>query len=111
MARTLRVKHAGAIHHVMNRGARRERIFVGDAAKGSVLDIGKRVRERFSILEALKPTSCPGPPFEKPFPDPVPASKRLVFIRPSLAGFDRPLQVTADRSPGASTKRWSPHHP
>jgi hypothetical protein len=34
MARTLRVEHAGAIHHVMNRGGRwRERIFVGDAAE------------------------------------------------------------------------------
>jgi hypothetical protein len=31
MARTLRVENAVAIHHVMNRGERRERILVNDA--------------------------------------------------------------------------------
>ena len=31
MARKLRVEYAGAIYHVMNRGDRRERIFVDDA--------------------------------------------------------------------------------
>ena len=47
MARTLRVEHAGAIHRVMNRGDRRKRIFVGDAAEtgpekgqGTILNFG-----------------------------------------------------------------------
>ena len=31
MVRKLRVEYAGAIYHVMNRGDRRERIFVDDA--------------------------------------------------------------------------------
>ena len=31
MARKLRVEYAGAIYHVMNRGDRREQIFVDDA--------------------------------------------------------------------------------
>ena len=31
MARKLRVEYAGAIYHVMNRGDRRERIFMDDA--------------------------------------------------------------------------------
>ena len=48
MARKLRVEYAGAIYHVMNRGDRRELIFIDDAdrqrfldtlEKGSVLDI------------------------------------------------------------------------
>ena len=35
MVRKLRVEYAGAIHSVMNRGRRRERIFVDDAETGS----------------------------------------------------------------------------
>ena len=34
MARKLRVEYAGAIDQVMNRGDRRERIFVDDAVTG-----------------------------------------------------------------------------
>jgi REP element-mobilizing transposase RayT len=38
MARKLRVEYAGAIYHVMNRGDRRERIFVDDADRQRFVD-------------------------------------------------------------------------
>jgi len=38
MARTLRVEYSGAIYHVMNRGDRRERIFVDDADRRRFVD-------------------------------------------------------------------------
>jgi REP element-mobilizing transposase RayT len=38
MARKLRVEYAGAIYHVMNRGDRRERIFVDDADRQCFVD-------------------------------------------------------------------------
>jgi hypothetical protein len=38
MARKLRVEYAGAIYHVMNRGDRRERIFMDDADRQHFVD-------------------------------------------------------------------------
>ena len=38
MARKLRVEYAGAIYHVMNRGDRRERIFMDDADRQRFVD-------------------------------------------------------------------------
>ena len=38
MARKLRVEYPGAIYHVMNRGDRRERIFVDDADRQRFVD-------------------------------------------------------------------------
>ena len=38
MARKLRVEYAGAIYHAMNRGDRRERIFMDDADRQRFVD-------------------------------------------------------------------------
>ncbi len=38
MARKLRVEYAGTIYHVMNRGDRRERIFMDDADRQRFVD-------------------------------------------------------------------------
>jgi REP element-mobilizing transposase RayT len=38
MARKLRVEYPGAIYHVMNRGDRREQIFVDDADRQRFVD-------------------------------------------------------------------------
>ena len=45
MARKLRVEYAGAIYHVMNRGDRRERIFMDDADRRTSGDGHARLSE------------------------------------------------------------------
>ena len=47
MARKLRVQYPGAIYHVMNRGHRREAIFIGDEDRELFLEtLGKACEKR-----------------------------------------------------------------
>jgi hypothetical protein len=49
MPRPLRIDYPGALHHVMNRGARHEQVFFDDDSYGMFLSLVGNVAERYVI--------------------------------------------------------------
>ncbi len=87
MARKLRVEYAGAIYHVMNRGDRRERIFMDDADRRRFVEtLGEVCAKTGWQVHAyvLMPNQTPSLPPPKtalqPFPVTQPKTNLLAII-------------------------------
>lgn len=50
MTRPLRIDYPGAVHHVVNRGARRQRVFLDDEDRLNFLDLVDKAHERYGLI-------------------------------------------------------------